>query len=634
MDSQLKSDSLKEHRRLRQLASMTFYMLLAVSSLLLAYFLRYDFDLSIALAQSTIGLVLAVTLPTKLLMFWYFGLGVGSGWWRYASLADAVSIVQASLSALFLSVFILLMIVQFEGIPRSVLLLDAIVTIVLLSGFGFSTRLLRESYLPFATVGSSSGLRTLIVGAGEAGQAIVRETRKSAAMNIQIIGYADDDPLKQGRNFQGVPVQGGIESIPELAANNEIEQIIIAIPGAGGREMRRIVDYCTPAGVPVNTLPAYSDLIEGRVSVEQVRQVDVNDLLGRGSVTLDVKELASYLGGKRVLVTGAAGSIGSELCRQICRHGPRELVVLDVAESPLFFLDRELRESFELLIQPVIASVRDAAAVKAVFQQYSPDIVFHAAAYKHVPLMEQHPQEAVSVNVLGTKIVADMANEFSAESFVMVSTDKAVNPTNIMGATKRCAETYVQQLDRNSKTSFVTVRFGNVLNSAGSVIPIFRQQISEGGPVTVTDPEITRFFMTIPEASQLVLQAASMGDGGEIFLLDMGEPVKIQYLAEEMIRLSGFTPHEDIEIVYTGLRPGEKLYEELLLAGEGVLRTPHDSIRIAKASNLKIVDFHQQLDALITMPVGRTRLEYVNKLVHLVPEYSSSDPIMNRFSAG
>jgi len=543
-------------------------------------------------------------------------------WWRYASLADVVIIFRATVySSMLLTLFVVLA-YRLEGIPRSVLILDAVLTFSYLTGVRFVVRLVREIYLP--AVGARSGTKfedIIIIGAGEAGQSVVREIRKSSTLKYNIIGFLDDDPLKKKHSFQGVPVLGPISELEGIVTTSPVERAIVAIPGATGREMRRIVDHCNDCKVRVQTLPGISDLIDARVSIQQIRDVDVRDLLGRGAVELDTAHIADYLQGKRVLVTGAAGSIGAELCRQIVKYSPQELILFDIAESPLFLLENELKGRTERLI-PIIGDVRDASFVDQVFKSHAIEIVFHAAAYKHVPMMELHPRAAVDVNMKGTRIIAEAAHQHQVISFVMISTDKAVRPTNVMGATKRAAEVYIQDLNRKSSTAFMTVRFGNVLDSAGSVIPIFREQIKSGGPVTVTHPDVTRFFMTIPEASQLVLQSACMGQGGEVFLLDMGESVKISYLAEEMIRLSGFTPHEDIEIVFSGLRPGEKLYEELLLAGEDVLRTDHASIRVAAAEKISVVEYLDRYRSLINSLETFGPDEIRRELAYLVPEYT------------
>lgn len=598
-----------------------------VASVIFSYLLRFDFDLGLVIGRHPEQL-LVPALIIKGIVIWRMKLF--HSWWQYASLADVVEIFKATIySSLFLTLFLVLA-YRLEGIPRSVLILDAVLTFSYLAGVRFFVRLFREVYLPSLGVKSRKDFQNIIIiGAGEAGQSVVREIRKSSSLEYSIGGFLDDDPLKKNLSFQGLPVLGTISDLQSIIASAPVEKVIVAIPGATGREMRRIVDYCNDCKVRVQTLPGISDLIDGRISIQQIRDVDVRDLLGRGAVELDTAHIADYLQGKSVLVTGAAGSIGAELCRQIVKYSPQELILFDIAESPLFLLENELKGTVERLT-PIIGDVRDESFVDHVFKTCEPEIVFHAAAYKHVPMMELHPRAAVDVNMKGTRIIADAASRYHTLSFVMISTDKAVRPTNVMGATKRAAEVYIQDLNRLSSTAFMTVRFGNVLDSAGSVIPIFREQIKSGGPVTVTHPDVTRFFMTIPEASQLVLQSACMGQGGEIFLLDMGESVKISYLAEEMIRLSGFTPHEDMEIVFSGLRPGEKLYEELLLAGENVLPTDHVSIRVAAAEKIKVVEYLDRYGALINK-LGQSAPDEIRRgLAYLVPEYTPQYDDMNQ----
>ncbi len=608
-------DMLSKNARLVSILLIAFGICISVIS---SYLLRFDFDLDVVVSQHPERLLIPA-LIIKGGVVWRMKLF--HGWWQYASLADVVEIFKATvLASLLLTLFVAIA-YRLEGIPRSVLILDAVLTFFYLAGVRFFVRVVKEVYLPSRAVSGNNDQGILIIGAGEAGQSVVREIRKSSTLEYNIVGFLDDDPLKKKLSFQGVPVLGKISDLGGSVASASVEKVIIAIPGATGREMRRIVDHCNDCKVHVQTLPGISDLIDGRISIQQIRDVDVRDLLGRRAVELDTAHISNFLQGKRVLVTGAAGSIGSELCRQIVKYSPQALVLFDIAETPLFFLENELRGTVEQL-KPVIGDVRDESFVEHVFKTCEPEIVFHAAAYKHVPMMELHPRAAVDVNMKGTRIVADAAAKHHAASFVMISTDKAVRPTSVMGASKRAAEVYIQDLDRHSSTAFMTVRFGNVLDSAGSVIPIFRKQIKAGGPVTVTHRDVTRFFMTIPEASQLVLQSACMGQGGEIFLLDMGEPVKISYLAEEMIRLSGFTPYEDIEIVFSGLRPGEKLYEELLLAGEEVLPTDHAAIRIAAAEKVSVVAYLQRYSALIN-DLGRSDPDEIRKgLAYLVPDYS------------
>ena len=588
-------------------------------SFLLAFLLRFDFTLSSATWGVFFSLLPAI-IVIKMLVFRFMGLN--QGWWRYVSLSDVIDIFKANGAASLAFLLYVVFIHGLQGVPRSVFVIDGMFCFVLICGIRFITRALREQYLPMFGKNSAELTRTLIVGAGNAGQMIVREIRQNRALNKFLVGYVDDDKSKVGNRFQGLLVLATREKLSTLFEEHAVNEVIIAIPSARGRDLRGIVDICLLHGVKVKTLPSVGELIDGRVSVSNIRDVDLEDLLGRESIKLDKESIDSYLKGKCIMVTGAAGSIGSELCRQIARFEPAQLLILDNSESPLFFLERELSASFpELHLSTVIGDCRDRARISMLCKAFKPQVVFHAAAYKHVPLMEANSAEAANNNVHGTQIVAETAHAHGVERFVLVSTDKAVNPTNVMGATKRTAELFVQGLAARSSTHFITVRFGNVLGSAGSVIPIFKEQIAHGGPVTVTHPEVTRFFMTIPEAAQLVLQAGSMGQGGEIFLLDMGEPVKILSLAEELIRLSGFEPGTDIEIAYTGLRPGEKLYEELLIAGEGILPTDHAKICIAKSNKVDFKALSNKLESLYQASRNYQLDDVKNLLREIVPEY-------------
>jgi len=452
---------------------------------------------------------------------------------------------------------------------------------VLIAGVRVAVRLYYEE---FRSQDVTTQARLLIVGAGDAGESLLREIKRMGVARYEVVGFLDDNPRKLHDRIHGVEVLGPTAKIKEIADRHEVNEVLLAIPAATQRQMRRIVELCTGMGLRFSTIPAVSDLIEGRVTVSQIRDVAIDDLLGRDPVTLDTDIIEQYVRDKIIIVTGAGGSIGSEMCRQIARFCPRHLVLIEQAENSLFEIDRELRSRFPgLRVTPCVGDITDGGRIRSLFGQFRPYVVFHAAAHKHVPMLEMNIGEAVKNNVGGTRVIADAAVEFSVAKLVMISTDKAVNPTSIMGCSKRVAEMYVQQLRKqveNCRTQFVTVRFGNVLGSSGSVVPIFAEQIRNGGPVTVTHPDMMRYFMTIPEAAQLVLQAGAMGSGGEIFVLDMGDPVRIVDLAHDLITLSGLRPGEDIEITYTGVRPGEKLYEELSIEGEDVSRTNHPKIGI------------------------------------------------------
>ena len=428
-----------------------------------------------------------------------------------------------------------------------------------------------------------SGQRVLIVGAGRAGEMLARDLLRDPERSLEPVGFIDDKKRLRGTEIHGIRVLGNCEQIPDLADKLEIDLILIAIPSARSRQLRRIVEYCEVANTPFRAIPCMQDLVAGRVSIDTLRELSIEDLLGRDPVTLDRSAISAELSERCVLISGAGGSIGTELCRQVARLTPAKLVLLENSEFNLFGIENELRQSFPGMdIQAMLCDVTDAIAVEQVFQRYHPDIVYHAAAYKHVPMLESQVREAIQNNVCGTRVMALAADRNGCHAFVLISTDKAVNPANMMGASKRIAEIFCQNFNQQSSTRFITVRFGNVLGSSGSVVPLFKAQIEAGGPVTVTHPEMTRYFMTIPEACQLILQAESMGSGGEIYVLDMGEPVSITYLAEQMIRLSGNEPGKDIEIVYTGLRPGEKLFEELFHEKERLVGTQHEKIFLAK----------------------------------------------------
>jgi FlaA1/EpsC-like NDP-sugar epimerase len=592
-----------------------------------AFLLRFDFLTQQVDFQSFL-FVLLFDLPIKLAVFWYFGV-LRSGW-RYASLSDLVGIGQAVVVSFLLLTLVLFLAIRLEGVPRSVLVIDSFLTFLAFSFMRLVTRLVREQYVPGLRDRFQSGAVTLIVGAGDSGQSIVREARKNPELPYQFIGFVDDDHLRAGLKFQGLPVLGLVDQVSDLCEEHDVSEIIIATPSATSVQMKRIVDLVAAPGRNVKTLPALADLINGKVSMQQVREVKIEDLLGRFPVERSTGSLREYLADETVLVSGAAGSIGSEICRQVIRQKPGCLILLDIAESPLFFLEREL----SVLIGPgatdlvtEIGDVRNQAGVETVFRRYRPSVIFHAAAYKHVPMMEGRPYQAVQTNILGTKNMADCAQAHSSKRFVMVSTDKAVNPVNVMGASKRCAELYVQTLQNEQPsrvTRFLTVRFGNVLDSAGSVIPIFKKQIAEGGPVTVTHPDIIRYFMTIPEATLLVLEAGGIGQGGEIFHLDMGAPVKIVELAEQLIRLSGFVPNEDINIEFSGLRSGEKLFEELLIEGEGVIETEHPSIRVLSSASNDSLRTQKLLDELVVLGPEVAAEVLVQRMSEVVPEYVHS----------
>ena len=522
--------------------------------------------------------IFAVVIAIKLAVLAAFGLY--SHWWRYMSLRDMWSLLRAALVGALVAAVVLLLWDPFVvRLPRGIFLIDGMLFFALLAGARVLTRTLFERPGPLGIV--ARGREALIVGAGDAGSLIIREMRRSPRLRYTPVALVDDDPRKQNLRLDGVRVVGTTAELPRLLQDVDPDEVIIAIPSAAGETRQRIVNACRNASVPVKTLPTVNELITGGGQLaSQLREVQVEDVLGRAPVDLDLASIASYVGNETVLVTGAGGSIGSELCRQLVTLGPRRLILVDHAENNLFEIDRELVHEREFTaVVPVLADVKNRAKLRQVFGDYEPSVVFHAAAYKHVPLIEANPLEAVRNNVLATRVATEVAEAVGTRVFVLVSTDKAVDPRNVLGQSKALCEWLVSAAARQSHgTRFLSVRFGNVLASSGSVIPLFRRQITRGGPVTVTHPEMTRYFMTIPEAAQLIIQAGALATGGEVYVLDMGEPVKIVDLARNMIRLSGREPEVDIAIEFTGVRPGEKLHEALWGEEESPERTQHPKI--------------------------------------------------------
>ena len=545
---------------------------------LLSYWIRYNIgEFPEHLLERAVHL-----LPLVLLIqgsaFVYFGLYRGV--WRFASLPDLSRIVRAVVVSTALLAVAIFLLIRLEYVPRSVFIIDAVLLIVLLGGPRLLYRFLKDH-----SVGSK-GLRdkVLVVGAGAAGEGLVRDLLRMRPLVYTPVAFVDDDQAKQGREIHGIRVVGSCDDLAEVVEQWDIDLIMLALPSASSSQMRRIVEISESSGVPFRTLPKLQSLVSGDVSFTELREVQIEDLLGRDPVRLDADAIRGRLHGRTVFVTGGGGSIGSELCRQIAAMEPDRLIVVDQSEYNLYSIEQELQQSWPgLNLSCELGDICDITGLEQIFSNYNPDVIFHAAAYKHVPMLETKVREAVKNNVMGTWNIVQLADKYACSEFVMVSTDKAVNPGNIMGATKRVAEIICQTMDRRSDTRFITVRFGNVLGSAGSVVPLFREQIRRGGPVTVTDENITRYFMTIPEACRLILQTLVMGEGGEIFVLDMGEPVRILYLAEQMIRLSGRKPGEDVEIRVTGLRPGEKLHEELFHNDEDLTDTGHSKVMLARS---------------------------------------------------
>ncbi|MEW6001820.1 MAG: nucleoside-diphosphate sugar epimerase/dehydratase [Nitrospirota bacterium] len=566
-----------------------------------------------------ITFLVAAVVPIKIVFFWLFRLYHIS--FRFTSLREIFDVLKASLiSALLFSVLSLVLrdIDYMRGFPRSIIFIDLMLTFLMSSGLRLAFRV---CYFP--QLKRVKERKALIVGAGVAGEQLVREMQISPLSNYAPVAFIDDDPDKHGSIIRGVKVVGGKKDIPNTIKSSEIDEIIIAIPSATSSQIRSIMKYVKKSEIKnVKIVPGLSHILAGKVTLGDIREITVEDLLGRVPVKIELSNIASYLQGKRILVTGAGGSIGSELCRQISGFYPSLLILVDMGETELFYIDREIREKFsQIPTIAAIADVKDIIRMRTIFSRYLPQIIFHAAAYKHVPLMETNPREAILNNIEGTRTTVILSDKFEVEKFIFISTDKAVNPTSVMGATKRVAENLIRCFD-NERCRFISVRFGNVLESRGNVVPIFKEQIKNGGPVTITHPEMERYLMSISEAVQLVLQAGAMGEGGEVFVLDMGKPVKILDLAKEMIRLSGLEPDKDIPIVFTGKRPGEKLFEELLTVEEGTLPISHEKIFIAKGIDNLGLGYIEKVEGLIHTAKNNMDKESIMFLLkELVPTY-------------
>ncbi len=581
-----------------------------------AYWLRFNLEI-IPQAYLYPGLqILVLVVIIQGFMFWYFGLHRGV--WRYASIPDLLRIGQSIvMAALPLAVIIYLLMPSSSIVPRSILPIYSILLLILLGGPRLIYRWSKDYKLT-----DSPEKKALIIGAGDAGEQLVRDLIRSHDGDYVPMGFLDDDKSKHGREIHGLRVIDTVTNIHQVVVQNNIDLIIIAIPSASHADMKHIVEACEHTLLPFITMPKVSDVISGKVTVNDLREVSIEDLLGRDPVSLDWQSIRAGIAGRAVFVTGGGGSIGSELCRQICRLEPQRLLIIDHNEYSLYQIEQEIRRDYPGVSLDIrLINVSDYQSVSRVIKQFAPDIVFHAAAYKHVPILEAHIREAVLNNVIGTKNTIQSAIENNVSDFILISTDKAVNPTSIMGATKRISEIMCQVFSEQGRTRFITVRFGNVLNSAGSVVPLFRKQIEHGGPLTVTHPDITRYFMTIPEACQLILQSKAIGKGGEIFVLDMGESVKISYLAEQMILLSGKEVGREIEIIYTGLRPGEKLYEELFYSSEVLDPTNHHKIRLVRSGEQVHADISDALNALEQACCSYEEARITEIISALVPEY-------------
>jgi FlaA1/EpsC-like NDP-sugar epimerase len=614
-------------------------LLLLTAALYTAFLIRFEFSIPSFFMTSFLHM-LPYVLLTKIASFYFFDLY--RGMWRYTSISDLLNIIKAATASSLLIVAFIVFKTRFIGYSRSVFLIDWFLTILFIAGLRLIVRLFFESYSS-DTSGrrarpSLAGMlsrkrknakKLLVIGAGDCGEKIFREIQNNSSLPYRTVGFLDDNRNKIGRKIHGVPVLGLISEIGAAVKKVNADEVLIAIPSATGQQMREIVEHCKDSGIPFKTVPGYGELIDGRVSVKAIRDVAYQDLLGRDAVKLDEKGIGAYIEGNCVMITGAGGSIGSELCRQVCRFNPKEVVLYERAESPLYEIELELKRNFNhVRIVPVLGDVQSSDHLFKTFDAYAPRTVFHAAAYKHVPMMEMQPWKAVENNILGTANLVNTVNKFNIDRFVFVSTDKAVRPTNVMGASKRVAEMLIQcQNDEpHSETKFAIVRFGNVVGSVGSVVPLFRRQIETGGPVTVTHPDVTRYFMTIPEACQLILQAGALcSEQVEVFVLDMGQPVKIADMARDLIRLSGFEPDADIKIDYIGLRPGEKLYEELITEGEGIVPTSHKKIMTLRGEVCSLSQINGKIDKLGQLATEQNAEKIKATLREIVADYQPYD---------
>lgn len=602
--------------RKRTLMLMAIDVVLVNLAAFLSFYIRFEGNIPSEYFLTYYHSAWAATL-IYLAVFYVFGLY--KRLWQYASIGELLLIVFAVTVGTAATVTVVYFLAPMR-FPHSVAALLWFTTLFLVGASRFAWRILQENVFTPHVPGSQR--QVLIVGAGDAGVVAVRELKNRNYHEGRPVGFIDDDPKKQHFQLMGIPVLGTHKDIARVVKNHNIDEVIIAMPSASGDIIREIVQITEKTGVDLKILPGVYDLLSGKVDTKEIREVQVEDLLGREQVNVDLEEVAGYLAGETVFVTGGGGSIGSEICRQITRFNPGKIVILGHGENSVFDIEQELRaEHPGIDIATEIVDIKDRAKIQLIFERYQPGVLFHAAAHKHVPLMEKNPEEALKNNIVGSYNLAEAADKAGLKTFVLISTDKAVNPTSVMGATKRVTEMIIQTMDKRSKTKFVAVRFGNVLGSRGSVIPTFKKQIKKGGPVTVTHPDMVRFFMTIPEASQLVIQAGAMAQGGETFILDMGKPVKIVDLARDLIRLSGFEPDVDIPIKFTGMRPGEKLYEELLTAEEGTSATKHKRIFVAKPSPVETAKLEEIIHTVRERGTYLSKDEVVELLQTVIPTF-------------
>lgn len=581
----------------------------------LAWLIRFNLDFS-TIDMQTCLYTLPMVVILQSLVFYRFKLYKGV--WRFASLPDLWNIFRSCVLGALCITLVLFMWTRLEGIPRSIAILYPILLMFLLGGSRLTYRMWKDHSLNLKSTGNKKSV--LVVGAGAAADMLIRDMLREGAM--QPVAIIDDDPGLIGTEIHAISVVGTVSEIPQVCERSDIDMIIIAIPSATNQQMQYILNACEQTDCHIRTLPGIKDTVSGKISVNQLRDVLIEDLLGREKIKMNWASIKTGIYNKCVLVTGGGGSIGSELCKQIASLSPSLLIIMDHSEFNLYRVEKALAKE-DVQANFVLGNICDKVAVEKVISEHKPDVIYHAAAYKHVPILQRQPYQAIKNNILGTKNMVDVAGKYDCERFVLISTDKAVNPTNVLGASKRIAEMYTEIQNSKYNTKYMTVRFGNVLDSEGSVVPLFREQIRAGGPVTVTHRDITRYFMTIPEACQLIMQASAMGEGGEIFVLDMGEPVKISFLAEQMIHLSGLTPNEDIEITYTGLRPGEKMYEELFYDTENKENTSHKKIFIAKYPVLNSSEVNTKIDNLINVN-GTVTGETVEHLIKALVPYNNS----------
>lgn len=606
---------------------LLFDLFVSLCSFFIALSLRFNFNVpleELAYLPAMVSAVVIVRLSGFLIGRTY------SSMLRHTNTTDVINIFKVVLlGSIVLALLNLGNFYYYNSryiIPFSVVLIEMITTIFFLTTYRI---LVKATYIDY--IGSNQlAVNVLIYGAGEAGIIAKKALDRDAGINYKVLAFLDDDPRKTKKKLEGIPIFQG-KDLPKLLSENKVHHVIMAIQNLSKAKKQQIIETALDNDVKVLTVPPVDSWIKGQLSFNQIREINIEDLLDRDEITINQERISQLMDGKRILITGGAGSIGSELVRQISRYPVEQIIVVDQGETPMFHLDIELRQNYPHLdFELILADISQKQRMTVIFEKYKPQMVFHAAAYKHVPVMEKNPSEAVLTNICGTRVIADLALAYEAEAFVMVSTDKAVNPTNVMGASKRIAEIYTQALNIHNKTRFITTRFGNVLGSNGSVIPLFKKQIEKGGPLTITHQDVTRFFMTIPEACHLVLEAGAMGEGGEIFVFDMGSSVKIYDLARKMIQLSGLTLGKDIEIVFTGLRPGEKLYEELLSNKENTVPTHHPKILIAKVQKINLEEIQRDIEQLVLMLEKNDEQEIVRKMKHIVPEFKSQNSVFSK----